>query len=244
MLRAARALVAHRALRLGGPRVDRYGVSARAAPALCGAPALAPAPPLPRLGLGVPRRRLLRAPAPPPALRTRRGLLSAASVRVRSSGERAAEVRPTLCCACLSARLTKAPVMSQPLQAVAPFTVWVKRTDVAGARYDFIKNVDPEQLVAELIARWVAQEKLDVGPSLVTLRLVKCSGPEPTPGEESEAKVLSPRLKLADAGVTDGCSLLAFVAGALEPCFACLLFVALRRALNSRLRFLQVQPLA
>ena len=62
--------------------------------------------------------------------------------------------------------------MQAPL-AGAPITVWVKRMDVTGARYDFIKNVDPQELVAELIARWVAQAKLDVRPSLVTLRLVK-----------------------------------------------------------------------
>ncbi len=89
----------------------------------------------------------------------------------------------------------------------------MKRMDVAGARYDFIKNVDPEQLVAELIARWVVQAKLVVDPSLVTLRLVDSSGPEPTPDEETEAKVLRPRLTLEAAGLTDGCSLLAFVAG-------------------------------
>ena len=100
--------------------------------------------------------------------------------------------------------------MLQSPQACAPITVWVKRMDVAGARYDFIKNVDPEQLVAELIARWVAQAKLDVDPSLVTLRLVKSSEAEPEPDEEANAKELRPRLTLASAGLTDGCSLLAF----------------------------------
>jgi len=87
----------------------------------------------------------------------------------------------------------------------------VKRMDVAGARYDFIKNVDPEQLVAELIARWVAQAKLDVDPSLVTLRLVKCGSRKPDIDDEAKAEVLDdPRLTLASAGLTDGCSLLAF----------------------------------
>jgi hypothetical protein len=87
-------------------------------------------------------------------------------------------------------------------------TVWVKRTDVAGAQYDFCKNVDPQQLVAEFIARWIAQEKLDVSRSLVTLRLVKCADSEPTVEEEADAEQLRPRLTLAAAGVTDGCSLL------------------------------------
>ena len=86
--------------------------------------------------------------------------------------------------------------------------------DVVGARYDLIKNVDPEQLVAELIARWVAEEKLDVRPSLVTLRLVKCGARKPEIVDEAKAEVLDdPRLTLAAAGLTDGCSLLAFVAG-------------------------------
>jgi hypothetical protein len=85
--------------------------------------------------------------------------------------------------------------------------------DVPGARYDFIKNVDPEQLVAELIARWVAQAKLDVDLSLVTLRLVKSSEAEPKADEEANAKELRPRLTLAAAGLTDGCSLLVFVVG-------------------------------
>ena len=77
---------------------------------------------------------------------------------------------------------------SQAPQAGAPITVWVKRTDVMGARYHFVKNVDPHELVAELIARWVAQAKLDVDPSLVTLRLVKSSAADPTPDEEDFLK--------------------------------------------------------
>jgi hypothetical protein len=142
------------------------------------------------------------------ALRARRDSLPGATLRVRSRGERAAEVRLDFCLTVLS--LT-GPVVLQAPQAGAPITVWVKRMDVAGARYDFIKNVDPEQqLVAELIARWVVQAKLDVDPSLVTLRLVKSSEAEPIPEEEAIAKELRPRLTLTSAGLTDGCSLLAF----------------------------------
>ena len=104
----------------------------------------------------------------------------------------------------------------QAPQAGASITVWVKRTDVTGARYVGVKNVDVLQTVDDFIANWVAQEQLGVRPSLVTLRLVESSGAEPTPDEEAMAKnkaELSPRLTLAAAGLTDGCSLLAFVVG-------------------------------
>ena len=85
--------------------------------------------------------------------------------------------------------------------------------DVPGARYADVENVDLEQTVSKFITRWIAQAKLDVDPSLVTLRLVKSSEAEPKPKEEAIAKELCPRLTLAAAGITDRCSLLAFVAG-------------------------------
>ena len=96
-------------------------------------------------------------------------------------------------------------------QAGAPITVWVKRKDVAGAQYVAVKCVDLQQTVDDFKARWVAQAKLDVDPSLVTLRLVKRGTGKPTPTQEAKAKVLDdPRLTLGSAGLTDGCSLLAF----------------------------------
>jgi hypothetical protein len=100
-------------------------------------------------------------------------------------------------------------------------TVWVKRMDVAGARYVDLENVDLEQTVSKFIARWVAQAKLDVDPSLVSLRLVKCGARKPSAEEEKLAVELDdPRLSLAEAGITDGCSLLAFVASSAprSPC--------------------------
>ena len=100
--------------------------------------------------------------------------------------------------------------MLQAPQAGAPITVWVKRMDVPGARYADVENVDLEQTVSKFITRWIAQAKLDVDPSLVTLRLVKSSEAEPKPEEEAIAIELRPRLTLAAAGLTDGCSLLAF----------------------------------
>jgi hypothetical protein len=112
-------------------------------------------------------------------------------------------------CACAALR----PLCgTQPAERL---TLWVKRTDVAGARYDLNKHVDPGQLVAELIARWVSDEKLDVRPSLVTLRLVK-SGPgdDPSEAQEQAATELSPRRTLREAGVADGSSLLACFAAA------------------------------
>ena len=93
-----------------------------------------------------------------------------------------------------------------------PVTVWVKRMDVVGARYDIVKNVDTGQLVAEFIARWVAQAKLDVDPSLVTLRLVKCGAQKPSAEEEKQAVDIDPFDTLAVAGVSDNCKLLAFIA--------------------------------
>ena len=93
-------------------------------------------------------------------------------------------------------------------------TLWLKSCGVAGARYVAVKGVDLLQTVDDFITCWVSQEKLDVRPSRVTLRLVRCAGEEPTEEEEAAATVLSPRRTLRDAGVTAGCSLLAFVAGA------------------------------
>ena len=95
-----------------------------------------------------------------------------------------------------------------------PVTVWVKRMDVAGAQYVDVGNVDLEQTVSKFKSRWVAQAKLDVDPSLVSLRLVNAAGVDPTADEEKQAVELRPRLSLAAAGITDGCSLLAFIAGA------------------------------
>jgi hypothetical protein len=89
-------------------------------------------------------------------------------------------------------------------------TLWLKPTDIAGARYVEVEDVDLQQTVSKFIARWMAQAKLDVDPSLVTLRLVACGSRKPTAAEEAAAVVLDdPRLTLAEAGVTAGCSLLA-----------------------------------
>ena len=113
--------------------------------------------------------------------------------------------------------------MLQAPQAGAPITVWVKRMDVAGAQYVAVKGVDLQQTVDDFKARWVTEEKLDVRPSLVTLRLLKCGACKPEVDDEAKAEVLDdPRLTLAAAGLTDGCSLLAFFAGALLGCALCL----------------------
>ncbi len=109
---------------------------------------------------------------------------------------------------------SRGPVTSQAPQADAPITVWVKRMDVPGAQYVAVKGTDVLQTVDDFKARWVAQAKLDVDPSLVTLRLVKCGARKPAIVDEAKAEVLDdPRLTLAAAGLTDGCSLLAFVVG-------------------------------
>jgi len=100
-------------------------------------------------------------------------------------------------------------------------TLWVKRTDAVGARYAEVENVDPRATVSKLIARWVAELHLDCHPSLVSLRLVKCGARKPSSEEEKQAVELDdPRLSLAEAGITDGCSLLAFIASSAprSPC--------------------------
>ena len=82
--------------------------------------------------------------------------------------------------------------------------------DVTGARYAEVKGADPQQTVDDIIARWVAQAKLDVDPSLVTLRLVKCGAGKPSPTQDADAKVLDdPSLNLAEAHVTGTAWLLA-----------------------------------
>ena len=99
-------------------------------------------------------------------------------------------------------------------------TLWVKRTDKEGARYAEVENVEPRTTVSKFIARWVASEKLDVTPSLVSLRLVK-RGPDrltKVPAErvaaEEAATTLDPADTLAEAGVVDGSWLVAVFAQA------------------------------
>ena len=88
--------------------------------------------------------------------------------------------------------------------------------DVPGARFSEVEDVDLQQTtVSKFTKSWAAEELPSVRPSLITLRLLmSCTGDEPTADDELAAKVLQPRLTLAAAGVTDGCSLLASVAGA------------------------------
>jgi hypothetical protein len=96
-----------------------------------------------------------------------------------------------------------------------PVTVWVKRMDVAGAQYADVESVDLEQTVSKFKARWTAQAKLDVDPALVSLRLVNSSARGPSAEDETRADELDdPRVSLTEAGITDSCSLLAFVAKA------------------------------
>ena len=98
---------------------------------------------------------------------------------------------------------------------VGGLTLWVKRTG-DGTQYDDIAAV-PSETVAQFKRRWVAQEKLDVTPSLVSLRLVKCGPARLTkdPAErktaEEAALLLDPADTLAEAGVTDGSWLLGVV---------------------------------
>ena len=85
--------------------------------------------------------------------------------------------------------------------------------DVLGAQYVAVKGVDAQQLVDDFKARYVAQAKLDVDLSLVTLRLARSDSRKPTAEEEEAAVVLDdPSLRLGESGVTGTAWLLAFVA--------------------------------
>jgi hypothetical protein len=96
----------------------------------------------------------------------------------------------------------------QTAQPGERWTLWVKRTDVQGARYAEIEDVDCSLTVSKLIVRWVSEEKLDVRPSLVSLRLVPCApGDDPSEEQELAATALSPRRTLRDAGIAHGSSL-------------------------------------
>jgi len=92
----------------------------------------------------------------------------------------------------------------------------VKRVNVVEGQYSAKKGVDLQQTVDDFKASWVADVLLGVHPSLVTLRLVSRGTRKPSAAEEEAAALhepLDPRDSLAAAGVTDGCSLLASVAG-------------------------------
>jgi hypothetical protein len=97
----------------------------------------------------------------------------------------------------------------QTAQPGERWTLWVKRTTAGG--YGKLKGVDPGEDVHDLTARWVGDKKLDMDPSLVTLRLVKRGPGKPDAAEEEQAALLEPRQTLREAGIVDGSSLLAAV---------------------------------
>ena len=145
-------------------------------------------------------------------LATRSAVRPASSRRVRAVEVRTPLSNPI----CLVSHLVAQASAGAP--AGTPVTVWVKRMDVAGARYVAVKGVDLQETVDDFTARWVVDEGLTVRPSLVTLRLVACGSRKPSEAEEAAAVVLDdPRLTLAAAGVTNGCSLLAFVESSALP---------------------------
>ena len=61
--------------------------------------------------------------------------------------------------------------------------------------------------MSKLISRWLVAKKLDVDPSLVTLRHVSKAAPGvvPSPDQEAEAELLAnPATPLRDAGLQPG----------------------------------------
>ena len=92
--------------------------------------------------------------------------------------------------------------------------------DVVGAQYVSVKNVNCETTVDDFKSRWLAQEKLDAAPGLVSLRLVhRGPGGVPTAAQEAEALqsptslLADPSQTLAQAGVADGSWLVAVFVG-------------------------------
>ena len=140
----------------------------------------------------------------------------------------AAAVRHCACAACRGSVGFSCASASNPNAASAApsqpdgLTLWLKRTDVGGADYSALRGLSSELTVDELKRRWVADKKLEVDPSLVSLRLVKAGEGEPTEAEEAAALLPAgllgrPRLTLRETGVTRGSSLLACFAGAAGP---------------------------
>ena len=107
------------------------------------------------------------------------------------------------------------PPSSQAASVALYGTIWVKAKlpDGTEGQYSAKKAVDLRQTVDDLKSSWAAEEMPGARPGFILLRLVHFEGVEPTEAEEAAAKVLLPRLTLAAAGVTDGCLLLASVAG-------------------------------
>ena len=93
----------------------------------------------------------------------------------------------------------------------------MKRTDVDGAQYADVA-AEPNETVAQFKRRWVADKRLGIDVSLVSLHWVLKERPgKPTDAEEQAAlckeRLLSdPSVTLRSAGVTDGCWLLALFA--------------------------------
>jgi hypothetical protein len=85
------------------------------------------------------------------------------------------------------------------------WVLWVRRLDVADAAYDLVRQVDPQQLVADFISGWLARRRPGADASLVTLRRVSCGAHKPSAAEEQaalrsrDALLDDPSLTLCDA---------------------------------------------
>jgi hypothetical protein len=151
-----------------------------------------------------------------------RSALPAAHALSRHGRRRAAGTAPRRARACCKLQPFSpcAELTAHAAQTGERWTLWV-RPEGAGTQYAEVEDVDPQLTVSKFKARWAAQEELKVRSSHITLRLVKCGPGVPTAiedataGEEAAAvEPLEPRLTLRVAGVADGSSLLAKVAGA------------------------------
>ena len=116
--------------------------------------------------------------------------------------------------------------------------MWVKRTDAKAAQYSAVRDIDPSLSVDELKARWLSDEKLDVRPSLVSLRRVKLGPGKPGTNDEEAAKLLDdPSATLREADLAPTTWLLAEFASSLGAtarharctCRSCQCFISYAR---------------
>ena len=123
---------------------------------------------------------------------------------------------PAGCATSCARAALRPPGGAQPAER---WTLWLKRTDVEAAQYASVKGVDVLQTIDDFKAGWLNVKKLDVDPSLVSLRLVRSGLGKPNAEEEATALLPAallddPRLTLREARIADGSSLLACFAAA------------------------------
>lgn len=84
----------------------------------------------------------------------------------------------------------------------------MKRSGASDTQYHLIEHVDPQQLVAQLLARWASERIPPLDPSQLLFRVLRRGPGKPTPHDETSAETLSdPRLSLLAARLENESSL-------------------------------------